>query len=270
MITTADRRLIKGIQFNTEGDRIRVEGLLEVLGPSHFPSIIASTGSALLTEWVAGEPLDATRLTSEQLRSVGEIQGWVHSHPFGPAKAKASSRKLIIGLHRLVLRRVLTIGEASALGLAAKREKPSTADRSVIHRDFAPDNLVLTPEGGFKVIDIETLTPGFCEFDLARTWLRWPMLPAEFNTYLEGYSRYRSPEQFLRSFWFWAATVSVESLLWHLSNRTGGAATSLARLRAAIAGELPLGVVGFPKPDRPWSEFWREASRRTRRDGTSQ
>jgi aminoglycoside phosphotransferase (APT) family kinase protein len=113
----------------------------------------------------------------------------------------------------------------------------------LVHKDFCRENMVVSPDGVVRVVDNETLAVDCPDYDLTRTWYRWPMDPAQAVAYLAGYRRHRSTETLARHFPFWAVAVLSESALFRL-RRGLSAALPLGRLRElldrhAVSGERP-------------------------------
>jgi hypothetical protein len=84
------------------------------------------------------------------------------------------------------------------------------------------------------VIDVDTLAVDSPDYDLARTWYRWPMEAGQFSTYLEGYRRVGSTLDFEEYALYWRIAVLVESALFRLVRRTGRSEVPMRRLRELL------------------------------------
>ena len=125
----------------------------------------------------------------------------------------------------------------------AEEAAPRSAETGFAHRDFCPDNLVVDGRGLVHVVDNESLSCDALDYDSARWRYRWPLSTAERGSFLEGYSRYRSPSAFRRHFAFWMVHALVDSALFRLRNGTGHEGVP-----SAAIGELVRGApIGSPR-----------------------
>ena len=117
----------------------------------------------------------------------------------------------------------------------------------MIHRDYCAENLLLAPSGRIHVVDNESIDVGPLDYDLARTWYRWPMGPRQRAAYWKGYARYRDPGSFSSSFAFWAVKVLVESSLFRLDNSSDASDTKRMQPESNPPSE-PLLVLNVAQP----------------------
>jgi hypothetical protein len=90
---------------------------------------------------------------------------------------------------------------------------------------------VVDARGRFHAVDNAATRLGHPDEDLARTFHRWPMAPAEEALFLEAYAACRDPAGFLghRRFW-WAAAVARSARV-RLTRGYEGAAETVRSLR---------------------------------------
>jgi Ser/Thr protein kinase RdoA (MazF antagonist) len=238
----ADRRVLKGVRFNSPAVADRVEHLLGPLGDRHFPRVVARRGPAMLLQWIEGAALDSGVRQANVLRRCGFLHGWIHVQ--APAEAAAPApgsepdwgARLEGAAETLLTSETLAWPELGELMDQARMHLPCTAARGITHGDFCAENLIVQPSDGIYVVDNETLQVDALEYDLARTWYRWPMGPDQWAAYGEGYSEHRGLTDFKAHFPYWSVLVLLEAAVWHVSKETGAASIPLRRLLALRAG----------------------------------
>jgi hypothetical protein len=101
---------------------------------------------------------------------------------------------------------------------------------------------LIVPALGSHVVDNETICELWQDYDLARTWYRWPMDTLAFAAFLEGYHLHRAADEFLAHFQFWTISVLLRSAAF--------------RLRNGVAPELPVqrleSLLQAPSPSSLW------------------
>jgi len=117
----------------------------------------------------------------------------------------------------------------------ANEHVPGDASTGIIHNDFCPENIVLDASGSPVCVDNATLTFGPHDYDLARTWYRWPMSPGESDAFLRGYEMYRRRASFERHFVFWSICMLTATAANRLRIGLGDRARSLGALRTILA-----------------------------------
>ena len=154
------------------------------------------------------------------------------------ARARPEARLAAVRWQSYTLVRAGALSSASRKRLIALLEAHLPADSpiGVIHRDFCAENLVWDASGQPHVVDNETMQIGALDFDLARTWYRWPMTDAQATAFLDGYSSHRSPESFLASFVFWTLVMLVDVSRYHLRVGTDRAQGAVDLLHAILDG----------------------------------
>jgi hypothetical protein len=242
----ADGRVLKGRRLRSAEQAARVQFVSDALREHRVAVVVTRVGCALLSEWIEGTPLAAASLTPRLLRQCGAWQARVHNralpahHPFGPRDASVAS-KLERRLAELIERDALSSDEAVAIRALAQRHRPADCAVGFMLGDVCADNLVLRAGGDACLVDEETLSIGACEYDLARTWYRWPMTAAERDLFLAGYAEERALEPFVAHFPYWAITVLIAATVFRVRRAGAGAAMPIARLRA-LRGALERGA----------------------------
>jgi Ser/Thr protein kinase RdoA (MazF antagonist) len=142
---------------------------------------------------------------------------------------------------RLVRARLLDETAARDAAALARASAPTSAEWGLCHGDFCAENLLIVPERGLHAVDNETICELWHDYDLARTWYRWPMDAAGFEAFLSGYRAHRQPDEFVAHFRFWTVCVLLRSAMFRQRN---GVSTEvpLARLRSLLRD-----------PWRPWA-----------------
>lgn len=235
-LTFADGRVLKGRRVATAQQAEIVESVSHALADRGVPRVVARSGAAFLSDWIDGEPLRSGHVDAAVLRRCGVLHGWTHSHPL-----PAPSRQFDSG--RYVRRRldlILQLAELdqdlahAAAGIAAVHA-PADFAWGFGFGDFCAENIVLRPSGDVCLVDTESLAILPCDYDLARSWYRWPMQRAERESYVEGYRAHRQPTGFDTHFPYWAITATADGALYR--SRIGGPAAAtvpLQRLRALV------------------------------------
>jgi hypothetical protein len=235
----ADGLVLKGRRFRTDVQAATVEHVSRHLDHRGFPRVLARSGSALLTEWIEGRPLGDADFGL--VHQCGVLQGYMHSLPV-PADSPYQPRDTIHDWHARLKRRLLELARARVLdeseaGRAfdvALGYAPDAYDFGFVHRDFCAENVVVRPSGEVSVVDNETLAVDAYDYDLGRTWYRWPMSGAQRRAYLDGYQSYRSLKDFLAHFPYWTITAIVEGAVFRLRRQANAAEAPVTRLRRLL------------------------------------
>jgi len=246
-ITLANGQTIKARRFVSVEKRVRYCDLSSLLADLPFARILAAEGKATLEEWVDGVPLEAAHVTAEQAYRLGNLMGKIHSlsaipEPYrsdvpGPDHylAKISERLSTLSVHFPG-----KISTFSALEHLAARHKPENFQTGLIHADFCPQNIVMTPDGAIVLVDNEHLRMGALDYDLARCWVRWDITRQQQRPFCEGYRRHRGTERFTRDQLFWAISALTLSAKVHLKH--GRANKAVARALERLATDPAGGI----------------------------
>jgi hypothetical protein len=232
----ADQHVLKGVRFNNSAAADRTEHLLRLLGDRYFPRIVARRGPAMLLQWIEGARLTSRRCQADVLRQCGFLQGWIHVQaPTGPAVTNPPTEpdwgaRLDSAAETLAKAELLP-REAGELIRQALLSLPRAVPTGITHGDFCADNLIVQLPDRIYVIDNDTLQVGAPDYDLARTWYRWPMRRAQWAAYGEGYGQHRGLASFEAHFPYWSVLVLLESAVWHVAMGTGAVSIPLRRLQ---------------------------------------
>jgi hypothetical protein len=247
-IDLADGRVLKGRRFDQPSHAEGFERLAGLSRLEGLPRVLARQGSATLEEWVPGTPLSEAPLSPALLRACGAVLGRLHALPAPPSEAAAAPD---VHVRRAALESQL--GELERLSLVPSRlarrvrrlvgaEAPASATVGFIHRDFCPENLVLGPGGRPVAVDNTTLAIDCHDFDLGRTWYRWPMTEAQWAPFTEGYRDHRDPGPFVAHRRFWATAALVEAALFRHRAGTPRAGVPIERLHALVSPTRSRGI----------------------------
>lgn len=231
------RRKARLLESRVHADR--VGRLLALLDPDVFPQLLDRTGRATLEPWVDGDALRDPRGDADVAARLGAILGVLHTTP-APDAAGADRRPpearlepLRRRLAALAADRLIEPAAVATLWGRAAADLPDATAPGIVHRDLAPENAIHAADGRLRVIDNTTLDVRAPDYDLARTWYRWPMDPAAAAAFGAAYRRWRTPPE--RGLFFWRIDVLVEVIDWRRAAGHGGIDRALGLLRALAA-----------------------------------
>jgi len=261
-VTLADGRTVKVRRFARPARARRFARAVRGLAGAPLAALLLLDGCVAVEGWVEGTPLSALPRRVGRLRRAADVLGRLHAiRRIGARRlpAEAPTRPLVA----LTARRLVRLADGGAIsdaelraarGLVA-RFAPSVAAFGVTHNDFCAENVVETRGGDLVAIDNEGLRPGFLDFDLARTWYRWPMPASAWAAFLDGYAAWRDPGAWVRHAPFWCVAALVKSV--HVRfERAAAPGVPLRRLRALLAAR---GASAQP----PSARAGRRSARRT-------
>ncbi|HSQ00562.1 MAG TPA: aminoglycoside phosphotransferase family protein [Candidatus Dormibacteraeota bacterium] len=238
----ADGTVLKGSRLVAAADAARVAALAADLRPL-VPRVVASGGAALLSEWVDGESLVGVDWPDELLRRCGAAQAQVHVRAVpadDPSQAAQRSRRQVVQwLDALAESGVLLAGERAALAELAARHAPAACATGISLGDYCADNIVCRASGEPCLIDLETLAIAPSDYDLGRTWYRWPMSAAQRAAYLDGYGAHRDASTFLAHLPFWHIAAMAEGALFRHRERRPDLGVPVAGLRGLLRDASP-------------------------------
>lgn len=227
----ADGRTLKGRALGSAARAATMARILSELDRESFARILARRGAALLEEWVDGEAVDDERLTDGELRSCGRVLGQLHAtRPARGGSPGQSQERLFSRLDDLVGRGVIERGRARQAAALARRFAPARASYGLCHGDFCGENIVIRADGSACVIDNETVGVDVHEYDLARTWYRWPIDAERWREFVAGYAERRDPRPFLSHLPYWVVRVLVDATHFRLRLGEQAAQVPLRRL----------------------------------------
>lgn len=225
-LNLADGRIFKGRQFDTKDQRTSVTSLLSKLEGLPFNSVIATRGIATIEEWIVGSPLVMRDVRNEFIVTSANVLGRLHSiqdypreTPFIPEPETVSLDRIkheLDDLHRQGLLRGDTV---LPLFYIAEDNKPAELKFGFIHTDFHPENMIVTADGTLYIIDNEHIKIGALDFDLARSWSRWPMNDSQREIFRMTYEENRRLDEFFTHEKFWAVLSLTRTAYIHARHR---------------------------------------------------
>jgi aminoglycoside phosphotransferase (APT) family kinase protein len=160
----------------------RAAALSAALADNRVPAPIARAGRLTAEAWIEGSVLSSMRLAARHVDAAAELLASVHQ--FGGLAGEHLPRYQLTGtIHRRAERQLSELAGAhivrrrdlSALRAVLDRGLPARAQWGLVHGDFCAENLVWRADDTLVSVDNETIGRGFIEYDVARTWYRWPM-----------------------------------------------------------------------------------------------
>ncbi|MEO8602138.1 MAG: aminoglycoside phosphotransferase family protein [bacterium] len=240
-IALADGRVVKALRATSEEQAVLVHAVSSRLDARRFAAVLARAGATLLTEWVDGPPLRESPGGDADAREAGDLLGALHQlalqpHEQRPAAAMLGdcTARLRKHLGQLVERGGLAASERDAALQFATAHAPAGCTVGLIHRDLCPENLARRAGGGLCVIDLETMGVGVCEYDLGRTWYRWPMPASGRQAFHQAYTVRRDAGAFLAHAPFWILCATATSAVLRIRKHPDGAEVPVERLRGVL------------------------------------
>jgi thiamine kinase-like enzyme len=127
--------------------------------------------------------------------------------------------------------------ETDGIGAALARLDPERALVGLVHTDFCGENMVIDRDGRLHVIDNERMSLGALGLDVARSWYRWMLPPAAWESFRVNYRARMPHDDALRHFAFWALVATLKSAAVLLRLDPARAHVSIQRLRQAMADQ---------------------------------
>ena len=236
----ADGRVLKGRYLPSVAEAQRIEYILRCVNHPSFPQVLARQRTAFLSHWIDGTPLDRVSLTADTVRRCGTLQGLLHStllppeNPYRPHTARCSEDGLRQRLDQLVRAGLVAESEGHALLALALDHAPATSAIGFVHCDFCSENIVQQASGDLYAIDSDALTVDAIDYDLGRTWYRWPMSPSLRAAYFAGYDSVRSSRDFVMHFPYWAVAAALAGVVFRLRRHPQSTDVPLSRLRLVL------------------------------------
>jgi aminoglycoside phosphotransferase (APT) family kinase protein len=235
----ADGRTLKARRMKHAQKAARMTAILAEIDHPRFARVLCSRGELVIEAWIAGTPLSELPPSEERSARACEILGSLHALPSLGGKRLHGLRSTQPWLERLVQDVDALVGDRTleprtgrqALDFAIA-QRPARAVCGLIHGDFSPENIVVEPSGELCVVDNETLRVDHLDYDLARTWLRWPS--ALSSRFLAGpASRWYASSS--EASGFWRIVAILKSAAKHRAWGTSGAGAALSRLDEVFA-----------------------------------
>lgn len=241
-LTLADGRVLKGRRLDSPADADRIRTVVARLGRPELPRIVAHRGAALLEEWIVGEPAGQFGADVGFIERCGGVLGAIHLtppetppvHPETRPEPAAHYGRVECAIAELLHLGVLSARVAADLRTVAREHLPTEIAVGFVHRDFCGVNIVRGPDGAPFVIDSGSVGVDAIEFDLARTWYRWPLRSAQRRAFDAGYRAHRPRATGTGQFPFWAVAVLSEATLFRVRARAVGWRLPLRRLERLL------------------------------------
>jgi hypothetical protein len=229
-VETHEGRVFKLRRLESAEAAAELAGLRARVGLGFLPPM-QRHGALLLEPWIEGETLSPSR--AEALAAeLGGLLGRLHAaRPTdAPARVSTAERRgqALADLARLVSAGLLPAAGAERLRGRLASGDPGSAPAVLVHRDFCPENLVMDPDGGLHLIDNEWLGVDAAGVDLGRSFARWPLSEAGWQSFLAGYAgEAPAPPEAVP---FWLIALAARSACVRLSAPAEALALPLARL----------------------------------------
>lgn len=234
---------VKGRILEDAASATRVAALAAVLA-EQCSRVIAQRGRALLEEWVVGSTLAVLPPRSWPLERAGALFADIHRTP--PRAPLASARsaqsmheQLLDDLDRLPSLTGLDPGVARRAAVMVRERQPVGGRVGHVHRDFAAENIVVTPSGRLVAIDNATVAVGFIAEDWGRFWYRWPLAPSQWTRFLNGYRDHQGPLDVLEQQTYWRIAVLARAARFRTELGAPGGAEISARLADLVTKAAP-------------------------------
>ena len=239
-IRLADGRVVKARRFRRAAKAERFARIVRTLSHERLRPPLLVADRVSIEAWVDGTPVSALPRSTERLLQAADLLGSIHAPrtPFsGPSPSRSTSALLASTRRRIADlggRGVLTRAEVSVLLHVMQRLAPSAAEVGVTHNDFCAENLVEDARGSLVVVDNEGIRRGFLDYDLARTWYRWPMAEDDWHAFAARYQSWRPESANADAVVFWRIAAVVKSAHLRAARRTADAALPIDRLRVLL------------------------------------
>ena len=214
-----------------------VEHFLNAMPSDRFPHTVCRHHRAVMSTWIEGQPLEERQLGEADFIACGELLGAIHTAavPEGPCLRTLSPTDV----HSLALNQAQYLSESEVITDSTKEalvqtlltQQPSATTIGFGHFDFSLDNLVKTKAGGILSIDHGAIRVGSLDQDLARTRLIWPMRNLDWDSFLEGYRKFRATLDFDRHGLYWEIVVTLRRAIFHATRHS---TTTLQRLASTL------------------------------------
>jgi hypothetical protein len=202
----ADGALVKARVFESRATAARQVTLRRGLDPAFAP-VIGRHGAVVLERWIPGARLSLADAAT-RAEAIGGLLGRLHVTGLRRGRIATRARRAAAeaALARLTAAGILATAAAATLIGELERCDPGSAPRTIVHRDYCPENFVLDPEGDLHVVDNEWFAIDAPAADLARTYVRWPLAADDWRRVLCGYAAVAGDPGPLR-FWILAAAA---------------------------------------------------------------
>ncbi len=229
-------RVVKVRRVTRPRQPTQAAALVRALDDPDLPAPLMVSGLVTVEEWVDGVPLSSVRLTAREIDAAADLLGRLHARTAIPGRRfhRVGSVTPLMSatldrIDALRERGALTRAEARRLVTEVRKGLPERATRGPVHGDLCAENLVLVPDGRVISIDNERVRIDFLDFDLARTWTRWPMSARMRARFERRYANWGRPVPAPRQAAAWRVCATVKSAM--TIRGTPGTGPELARAR---------------------------------------
>src|ERR1700687_3653484 len=238
-VEMANGSVIKARCFESVEEASRLADLRSRVDASFSP-VIARYGTVLLEPWIDGEPLSAAQAEA-RAEEIGALLGRLHATNLSGMHDRVSTqrrREQATGqLARLAEAGVVSPELTETLQAELRQCEPRAALKTVGHRDYCPENLVVDRGGYLHVVDNEWLHIDAAGVDLGRTYARWPMPDDVWQRFMRGYLTTAPCDPGpLR---FWLIVMAAAGAIVRLHKSPAELAVPLARLHQLGAARAP-------------------------------
>jgi len=242
-VTLDDGRTVKVRRYTRPARSRRAARLLAALGDRRLPRVLSFRGNVRIEEWIDGAALAASAARSDLVERAADLLASLHAVRAVDGQALLTERataplyrRMARQLASLTSSGLVTPAERQATLEVAATRAPAVARYGLTHDDFCAENLVEAASGELVVIDNEHLRFGFLDYDLARTWYRWPMSERTWRRFAERYAARRSDAVDPARSTFWRIAAVIYGAQVRLVRRERSAIDEpLARLRELLA-----------------------------------
>ena len=234
-IVLRDGRVVKARRLRRARKAERYARIVRELAHESLPAPLLIDGRVALEAWVDGAIVATLPPDDDRLVRAADLLGTIHGlHPLRRTTSTLvdSTRRRLVNLAG---RGALARGEVDAALHLLQQVAPPTADFGITHNDFCAENLIEVPGGRLVLVDNEGLRRGFLDYDVARTWYRWPMSDGAWHTFVGRYRSWRTGALADDHERFWREAAVVKSAHLRAARHTTDAVVPIERLRALLA-----------------------------------
>jgi hypothetical protein len=241
-IGLSDGRVVKARRLQRTARAARFARIVQGLSHECIPPPLVVMGRVSVEAWVEGTPVSALPPSAERLAQAADLLGSLHARRAADGRPgtlwstrlfRASTERRLAGLEA---RGLLAPGEVAAALTAVGRLAPEVAEVGLTHNDFCAENLVAEAGGRLVAVDNEGLRRGFLDYDLARTWYRWPMPEPDWRAFSTRYASWRLHPIDVQPLHFWRIAAVAKSAALRAQHRAADAHLPIERLRLLLAG----------------------------------
>lgn len=240
-----DGQTLKWRKFEALYDAERVYSLWKHLNPNNFPRLIRRYETSMLLEWVEGTNLSSENILPLTYKRCGELLGKMHLAKittdeienftkYTPKNTKEAIELILGYTTNIYSQGTVNDKEIDIIKKLVNKYSPQSFEMGLVLADLCPENIVTKKSGDICIIDNETLSIDSLDYDLARTFYRWPMNGDQKKAFLSGYETYRSAQSYSNHYYFWDIRVLVKSILHRTRAKANNAAVPIDKLKSLL------------------------------------